>query len=133
VALPTPVSIVSEFGETLLNRRSERDYDGAAISLDALSALLQHGCGTTGFAPAYGYTRMPLRTFPSSGGLQAPEVYLSAQAVEGVNPGIYHYHPVDHMLELIKPGNHGSALRNLALDQPCVETPAARMIITGLY
>jgi len=133
VALPAPPSIVSEFGETLLNRRSERDYDGRAISLEVLSALLQHGCGTTGFAPAYGYNRLPLRTFPSSGGLQAPEVYLSAQAVEGVNPGIYHYHPVDHALELIKPGNHGAALRNLALDQPWVETASVVMIITGFY
>ena len=98
-----------------------------------LSALLQHGCGTTGFAAAYGYTRLPLRTFPSSGGLQAPEVYLSAQAVEGVDPGIYHYHPVDHKLELIKPGNHGSTLRDLALDQPWVETASVVMIITGFY
>jgi hypothetical protein len=81
VALPAPASIVSEFGETLLNRRSERDYDGGAISLEVLSALLQHGCGTTGFAAAYGYTRLPLRTFPSSGGLQAREVYLSDHAV----------------------------------------------------
>ena len=59
--------------------------------------------------------------------------YLSIQAVEGVDPGIYHYHPVDHALERIKPGNHGSALRNLALDQPWVETAAVVMIITGFY
>src|SRR5438105_14860964 len=53
VALPPAASIASEFGETLLSRRSEREYDAAAISLEVLSALLQYGRGTTGFAPAY--------------------------------------------------------------------------------
>src|SRR5713101_8827996 len=56
VALPPPASLTAGFSETLLNRRSGRDYTGGAISLEVLSALLQHGCGTTGFAPAYGYT-----------------------------------------------------------------------------
>jgi SagB-type dehydrogenase family enzyme len=133
VILPAPGSLGAGFSETLLNRRSQREFTGDPISLETLSALLQHGCGTTGFAPAYGYTRLPLRTFPSSGGLQAPEVYLSIQAVESVSPGIYHYHPVDHVLELLEVGTYGSTLRNLALDQPWVETSSVVMIVTGYY
>lgn len=36
---------------------------------------------------------------PSGGGLHATEAYLLARDVEGLAPGLYHYHPVDHALE----------------------------------
>lgn len=39
------------------------------------------------------------KTSPSGGGLHATEAYLIVQNVEGVAPGLYHYHPVDHALE----------------------------------
>lgn len=39
------------------------------------------------------------RAVPSAGGLHPTEAYLLVQNVEGVAPGLYHYHPVDHALE----------------------------------
>ncbi len=36
---------------------------------------------------------------PAAGALHATEAYLIVQHVEGVEPGLYHYHPVDHALE----------------------------------
>src|SRR5262249_53935229 len=39
---------------------------------------------------------------PSAGGLHATEAYLLIQRVDGVAPGLYHYHPVDHALEPIR-------------------------------
>jgi putative peptide maturation dehydrogenase len=43
------------------------------------------------------------KTSPSSGGLHPTEAYLIVQNVEGVAPGLYHYHPVDHALEPLPP------------------------------
>src|SRR5262249_52983482 len=131
--LPTPEHLNATFTETLTSRRSRRDYSGAALSLSQLSTLLQHACGTTGFVAAYEYQRLPLRSFPSSWGLQSPEVYLSVQAVDSVPVGLYHYHPVDHVLELLKLGNHGPALRAVTFDQPYMETSAVIFLITGYY
>jgi SagB-type dehydrogenase family enzyme len=133
VHLPASERLNAVLTETLMHRRSRRDYTGAAISLSQLSTLLQHACGTTGFVAAYDYTRLPLRSFPSSGGLQAPEVYLSVQAIGSVPPGLYHYRPVDHALESLKPGNHGPMLHNIALGQSFVETSAVVFVITGYY
>lgn len=39
------------------------------------------------------------KTSPSGGGLHATEAYLLVQQVEGVAPGLYHYHSGDHALE----------------------------------
>jgi putative peptide maturation dehydrogenase len=39
---------------------------------------------------------------PSAGGLHPTEAYLLVRHVEGVAPGLYHYHPVDHALEPIR-------------------------------
>ena len=39
------------------------------------------------------------KTSPSGGGLHATEAYLVVQNVEGIAPGLYHYHSGDHALE----------------------------------
>jgi len=133
VTLPDAEVLPTTVTQAMIGRRSRREYSGGAISLLQLSTLLQHSCGTTGFMRAYDYTRIPLRSFPSSGGLQAPELYLSVQAVDGVPPGLYHYHVIDHALESVRAGNHGATLRTLALGQPYVEASAVVFLICGNY
>jgi SagB-type dehydrogenase family enzyme len=39
------------------------------------------------------------RAVPSAGGLHPTEAYVFVQNVEGIAPGFYHYHPVEHALE----------------------------------
>jgi putative peptide maturation dehydrogenase len=39
---------------------------------------------------------------PSAGGLHPTEAYLLVRHVEGIAPGLYHYHPIDHALEPIR-------------------------------
>lgn len=133
VELPAPEPLGAPVTEVLLSRRSRRDYSGAAISAVDLSSLLQHGCGVTGFVAAYGYSRLPLRSFPSHGGLQAPEVYVSIQAVQEIPSGIYHYHPVDHVLESLRPGDHRERLYALAFNETHVKMASVVLLITGCY
>jgi putative peptide maturation dehydrogenase len=47
------------------------------------------------------------RTSPSGGGLHPTEAYVVAQRVEGVVPGLYHYHSIDHALEPLAPPAEG--------------------------
>jgi putative peptide maturation dehydrogenase len=42
------------------------------------------------------------KSVPSAGGLHPTEAYLLVQRVEGIQPGLYHYHPIDHALETIR-------------------------------
>lgn len=133
IELPAPGRISTDYSRTVLNRRSRRDFTGEPLTLSQLSTLLQHACGATLFVEGYDYTRLPLRSFPSSGGLQAPEVYLSIQRIENLGSGLYHYQPVDHALELLKEGSHGETLRNLALGQPFIESASVVFGLTGYY
>ncbi len=133
ITLPSPRALNASVGETLLQRRSRRDYTGAAIDQEQLATLLHYACGVTGSLAGYGYRHLPLRTFPSSGGLQAPEVYLSIQAVTDIAPGLYHYHPIDNVLESMRPGQHGSMLAALSFQQPYLATASVVFLITGCF
>ena len=52
------------------------------------------------------------KAVPSAGGLYPTAAYLLVRNVEGVAPGLYHYHPVAHALEPLRAldGNAASAL-----------------------
>lgn len=133
VALPAPGPLAAPLGDTLRQRRSRREYSGEAISAEQLATLLHFAGGVSGATPGYGYRQLPLRTFPSSGGLQSPEIYLSIQSVAGIPPGLYHYHILDHALELMRPGAHGPLLAALAFQQAFVATAAVVFLVTGCF
>jgi len=133
VTLPLPGTLSAPLGETLLQRRSRRDYTGEAMDQQQLATMLHYTSGVTGSIPGYGYRHLPLRTFPSSGGLQAPEVYLSVQAVTDIMPGLYHYHAVDHVLEYMRPGQLGPMLSALSFQQPYLATASVVFLITGCF
>jgi SagB-type dehydrogenase family enzyme len=133
VSLPAPPPLAASLGQTLERRRSVRAYTGAAIDARRLSALLHYGCGVTAHVPAYGFERLPLRTQPSHGGLQSPEVYLWAGASEGLDAGLYHYEPGRHVLELLEPGDHRDGLRDVAFGEEYVARAGAVFLITVVY
>jgi SagB-type dehydrogenase family enzyme len=133
VDLPPPRTLSGALGETLAQRRSRRDYRSVNMSIETLSDLLHHACGVTARVSGYDYNLLPLRSFPTSGGLQTPEIYVSVQSVDGLQPGLYHYNVRTHRLELLKPGNHGRTLRGLALDQSFVENACVTLLLTGFY
>ncbi len=103
--------------DTLHRRRSERSYYAAlALPIEALSVLLWATQGITAGASSY-----QLRTAPSAGGLYPIETYLLVRAVEGLEPGIYHFRPHTFDLEFIRAGDFGEALADAALRQDMVE------------
>lgn len=133
IPLPDAERLNETLAGCLLHRRSRRHYSGVPMTGAQLSTLLQLSCGVTGTTVGYGYDHLALRSFPSSGGLQTPEVYVSVQRVAGVPAGLYHYRPAGHGLEQLKLGNHGPILSGFALAQPYVERAAAVLLITGCF
>jgi len=90
--------------DALLGRRVTcRNFDASrALTREQFSTVLQRAWGARAvqdFAP-----EVPLlkKGVPSAGGLHATECYLLVQRVEGIAPGLYHYHPVDHALEPLR-------------------------------
>ncbi|HWQ58533.1 MAG TPA: SagB/ThcOx family dehydrogenase [Clostridia bacterium] len=96
-------------------RRTRRIYTGEGIDLLELSFLLW---ATQGVQSIRGKNYATLRTVPSGGARHAFETYLVVNAVEGLEPGKYHYLPMTHALEYLGPvENRDEAISNMLLEQ----------------
>lgn len=105
IKLPSPDYKGLILEEVLRRRRSirsEDDFSDEALSLQELSQLLFAADGITGELKDGG---IKLRTAPSGGALYPIEIYLVANRVKELEPGVYHYSVLDHSLELLKKGS----------------------------
>lgn len=95
-----------EFRKTLLQRKTCRSFLDHHVSLSDISTLLYLSLGylkerdseISELTPGWLRAR---RSSPSGGGLNASEGYLYAYNIQGLEPGIYYYHPQTHALKLL--------------------------------
>ena len=96
VALPSSArSSPQEVIDGIRSRRSTNEFADAAMPFDGLATLLRGACGVTWSGP------LPLRAAPSAGALYPVETYAVAFAVTGLAAGLYHYAPMDDVLERV--------------------------------
>lgn len=101
--LGLPAVAPTPFDALLLKRVTCRNYDRSrAVSLAEFSAVLYRTFGARAVVDAAPGVTLLKKGVPSAGGLHPTEAYLLVQRVEGVTPGLYHYHPIDHALEPIR-------------------------------
>jgi SagB-type dehydrogenase family enzyme len=112
----------------LRQRRSERRYQGAPLQEADLSQLLWAAQGITRERQSYGF-----RTAPSAGALYPVETYLVVNAVEGIEPGIYHYGVKNHELEQLKTGDFRAEIAQAALDQRMAAQANVVFVWTGVF
>ena len=84
----------------LAERESCRSYRPDKLSLKELSFLLWATQGVRSFAGRQ--KQVTFRNVPSAGSRHPLETYLFLSGVAGIEPGIYHYLPARHELELWK-------------------------------
>lgn len=106
--------------DALLDRRVTcRNFDTArTLALAEVGAVLYRAFGARTQVDVTGVAVLK-KGVPSAGGLHPTEAYLLVQRVEGLAPGLYHYHPVAHALE---------PLRELA---PDAARDLARVFVAG--
>ena len=89
--------------DALARRKTSRTFDTSRrLREDELSVLLRTVYGVQGTAPISEGGAGVRRTSPSGGALHPIEAYPLVVDVDGVEPGLYHYHSGDHALELIE-------------------------------
>lgn len=111
--------------ETLLKRRSIREYTGEPLTLQEISQLLWAAQGIThprGF-----------RTAPSAGALYPLEVYVVVGDVENLREGVYRYKPHEHGLVIVIDGDKRAELAKAAIRQAWVKEAAMCVVITAVY
>ncbi len=124
VALPnTPLQTSLE--ETIRRRRTAERFGHQPIELEQLGTLFQLACGLTRTG------RLPLRAAPSPGGLFASESYTLAYNVTGLPAGLYHYAPLDNVLEHVRESEGVSELWPALPGGWIGETPAAVIVLAA--
>ena len=113
-SLPLPRAEPTAFDQLLGRRVTCRNFDeDRPLPGAMLAQLLQRVFSVQAQVHACEDTVFFKKTSPSGGGLHPVEAYLVVQNVEGVAPGLYHYHALDHALEPLP--SPGLPLREFAM------------------
>ncbi|SKB70963.1 SagB-type dehydrogenase domain-containing protein [Alkalitalea saponilacus] len=127
IELPNPVTDGEvSLERTLSLRRSVRNYSDPPLNLKEIGQMLWAAQGVT-------ENRRGFRTAPSAGAAFPLNVYIMVNDVEGLNAGIYLYHPAGHQLEFKKTGELSSDLAGAALGQSMFEEASAIFIIGAVF
>lgn len=97
---PLPRSEPTDFDRLLARRATCRNFDAQRVLPHALFAqVLERVFAAKAQVRISDDTVFLKKNVPSGGGLHPMECYLIALHVEGVEPGLYHYHAAEHALE----------------------------------
>lgn len=111
---PLPAVPPDGYDHLLERRTTCRNFDaGRSLSREQLAQLLQRTVKAQAVSQVEEDTEFLKKHVPSGGGLHATETYLLVQRVDGLAPGLYHYHPVQHALVAL-PRHDGRSLPQLA-------------------
>jgi SagB-type dehydrogenase family enzyme len=131
IALPSPsYKGTGSVEEALKARRTHRSFQSRPLTLKQFSQILWGAYGVT--AQKYGSF---LKTAPSAGALYPLDIYgvVGEGGVETLAPGIYHFRPENHAVELIKQGDLRAEVARQALQQMWMAKAPLMLVITGEY
>ena len=115
--------------KAIKERKSIREYKKDTLKLKALGQLLWAAQGIT--------HNTILRAAPSAGALYPLELYIVAQNVENLEPGVYKYVIREHSIikiknqkEQVKPSTE---LCDACLEQSCIQHAPCALVMCGVF
>lgn len=136
--LPAPVPLpATAIAEILTRRRTRRRYGERPLRLDELSTFLHHAAriARTGHDDRLG--DYALRPFAGAGARSELEIYLVANAIEGLRPGAHHFDPLAHDLRVVRErdAHHERLVRwvHAAAGGQLDRDPPAILLITAVF
>jgi len=112
VPLPWPEGV----GQTILNRRSTREYTGEGFLQEELSSILEYGYQPMTATPSFFFAPRLLTTV------------LVVQKVVGLSEGIYQYDPKEKSVSLLRSGDFRKQTTHFSLGQDLAKHAAALVI-----
>ncbi|MCP2260701.1 SagB-type dehydrogenase domain-containing protein [Streptoalloteichus tenebrarius] len=118
VMLPRrPLPLRAPVEDVFAARRTHRVFSDAPVTLDQLATLLFHTFAPQRFLDGRLFGVQQGRVSASAGGRHEVECYLVAHQVEGVPPGLYHYSPRQHAVELLRADVDRAVVADLSYHQ----------------
>lgn len=111
--------------KALADRRSHRNFQNKAISIDQLSQILWAAYGVT--------SPNGFRTAPSAGALYPLEIYAIVGNVEKIEPGVYKYIPEEHKIVRTIDKDIREALCEATLGQKMVREAPASIFYSAIF
>ncbi|MBI4270701.1 MAG: SagB family peptide dehydrogenase [Candidatus Rokubacteria bacterium] len=130
-ALALPRDLDALAGDTLAALAGPAP-DADRLELATLAAILYYAAGVTKKKTYPGGGEVLFRAAPSTGALYQTEVYVAAGAVEGLEPGLYHFCPGDFALRRLRAGDVREPLARAAADERPARC-AATVVLTAIY
>ena len=119
----------STMGEALQARTPFMPYSEISVTWEQFSELMQQVYGiqseTNGLLGTY-YRR----TSPSGGARHPIETYIVINDVENIPPGLYHYSPKHHRLEIMRQDNLRATAGTLCFEKTGIKTASAVIFLT---
>ena len=97
--------------------------------MSSVATLLHAAYGVTA---AVDGTTQALRTVPSGGALYPLELYLVGHRIRGLDPALFHYDPLRHGLELLRPLESPAGGELSPYAEPLAES-AAVVAVTAMF
>jgi len=134
IELPPAKSNLSvKFTDVLHARRTQRDFDGRAITLEELATLLGLTWGVSKWVNSPTFGRIGLKTSPSGGARHSIEVYVAVHNVRGLKQGLYHYSPDRHQLHVLHLGRVKRHAEAFCAGQWWTKYASALFILTAVF
>lgn len=95
-------------------RTTCRNFADVAVSRRDFERILYRAGAAYGRLELGGGVEVLKKGSPTGGGLAPIECYVLVRRVDGIAPGLYHHHPIDHALERLDGPRSAKALRELA-------------------
>nr|WP_232328154.1 SagB family peptide dehydrogenase [Kibdelosporangium sp. MJ126-NF4] len=115
--------------DLLYRRRSDRKFIDKPIPLESAAALLKVSAGIVEIDEQ---SQTAFKTSPSGGGRHPTEVYVLVRAVDGIEPGVYHYNPTAHTLARIGGPCSDEDLSRIVGEQAWTENSAMMVFYTAV-
>ncbi|MCU4173438.1 SagB/ThcOx family dehydrogenase [Carboxylicivirga sp. N1Y90] len=132
--LPTPefTSNIS-VEESMLNRRSQRDYRSQAITAQQLSQVLWSAYGITQAIEEPEFLRGGLKTAPSAGARYPLDIYVLIGNVDGLKKGLYKFLPNGHKLLKLNSADLRHELCIASYDQLMIQEAPAVLLYSAIF
>jgi SagB-type dehydrogenase family enzyme len=130
IELPRAELRAAALADAIRRRRSSRAFGARPLELRELAAVLGSAYGVTGAVD--GSTQL-LRAVPSGGALYPLELYVAAGNVTGLEPALYHYDPLRHVLERQRALEFRAAVEPLTPYPELTGASAAVVLVSAMF
>jgi SagB-type dehydrogenase family enzyme len=136
-SLPAAAALLGDLDALLSMRRSVTRYADRPLRLEEISDLLQHSARIVHTADAHELGTIAYRPFPAGGARAELEIYVVANAIDGLDPGAHHYDARQHeLIQVARRDAHHHQL-NLALatatGEPASAAAPAVLLLTSVF